>query len=189
MATATQPVLMTAEEFLALPDDDMDRMLIEGRLWEKPMTRRNRWQSRIEARVAGLLDRWLSMRPKPWGEIFSGEAAFRISPETVVGIDVAYASAEIAARDPEDTRVVDGPPLLAVEILSPSDTLEEITAKVESYLKANVPLVWIIDPHFQTVTVYRPEGRPELLYGDDELIGDPHLPGFRVRASQVFTRD
>jgi Uma2 family endonuclease len=190
MATATEasPRLMTAEEFLALPDDGMDRMLIRGRLWERAMTRRNRWHSRVEAQIVYLLKRWRETLPRPRGQVYSGEAGFRLrrDPDTIVGIDVAYVSAEIAGRDPDDTMLIDGPPILAVEILSPNDNQEEIAAKVDSYLEAGVPLVWVVDPHFQTVTLYRPDGQPEMFSGNDELTGDPHMPGFRVAVSQIF---
>ena len=190
MATAAPAALMTAEAFLALPDDGMDRMLIRGRVWEKPTTPWDRWHSRVEARIAHLLRNWLESQPPPRGDVFSGEAGFRIrrSPDTVVGIDVAYASAEVAERNPDDARLVDGPPILAVEILSPTDKHEEIVAKVKGYLEAGVPLAWIVDPHFETVTVFRPDGRPEMFYGDDELAGETHLPGFRIKASEIFAR-
>ncbi|MEX0702042.1 MAG: hypothetical protein WD069_08095 [Planctomycetales bacterium] len=89
MATATETSsrLMTAEEFLALPEDGMERMLIRGRLWEKPVTRRNRWHSWIEARIVYLLWDWLESQPKPRGLVHSGEAGFRLhrDPDTFVG--------------------------------------------------------------------------------------------------------
>jgi Uma2 family endonuclease len=191
MSTATPEKLMTAEEFLALPEDDgVERMLICGRLWEKTMTRRNRWHSRTEARIAELLGRWLATQPEPRGEIYSGEAGFRLpgSPPTIVGIDVAYVSADVARSEPDDTALVDGAPVLAVEILSPNDKQEEIAAKIESYIKADVPLVWVVDPHFKTVVVHRPSHRPEMFHGDDELPADPHLPGFHVKAAEIFSR-
>lgn len=190
MATATSERLMTAEEFLQVPADGMERMLIRGRLWEKPMTKRNRWHSRVEAQITYLLKAWLQTLPRPRGEVLSGEAGFRIrrDPDTAVGIDVAYISHEVAAREPDDTRLVDGAPTLAVEILSPNDKHEEIAAKVDGYLEAGVPLVWVVDPHFQTVTVHRPGGRPKMYSGDDELSGDPHLPEFRTTVGQVFAR-
>jgi len=43
VSTATPARLMTNEEFLALPDDGMERNLIRGVLLEKPKTRRNRF--------------------------------------------------------------------------------------------------------------------------------------------------
>ena len=69
--------------------------------------------------------------PEPRGEILCGEAGFRFrgSPESLVGIDVAYASAELVAATGERQKILNGPPVLAVEILSPSDTHEEIVGK------------------------------------------------------------
>jgi len=46
---------MTTEELLALPEDGVDRYLIRGLLREKPMTKRNRWHTRVEARIVYLL--------------------------------------------------------------------------------------------------------------------------------------
>lgn len=181
--------LMTAEEFFNLPDDDgVDRMLIRGRLWEKPMTKRNRWHSSCEASLAFLLKSWLKSQPKPRGRVYSGEAGFvlRGEPGSAVGIDVAYASHEVVARSAEHTRMVDGPPVLAVEILSPSDKQDEITEKIREYLEVGVALVWIVEPTFETVTVYCPNARPRLFAGDEVLVGDPHLPGLKFTVAEIF---
>lgn len=191
MSTTTPPRLMTVEEFLALPEDETkDRMLIRGQLWEKPMTRRNRLHSKTEARIAGLLDRWLELQPEPRGEIYAGEAGviLKRDPDTSVGIDICYVAADLAKKESDDTTMIDGPPILAVEILSPSDKQEEIVAKVDEYLASGVKLVWLVDPHFKTVVVYQPEQQPEMFAGDDSLSADPHLPGFEVRVSQIFSR-
>ena len=49
---ATVATLMTTEELLALPEDDVERWLIDGELRERPMTVRNRFHSRVMVRVA-----------------------------------------------------------------------------------------------------------------------------------------
>jgi Uma2 family endonuclease len=120
--------------------------------------------------------------------VLRGEAGcqLRRDPATVVGIDVIYISAELAAHQPEDTTLLDSAPVLAVEILSPSDTQEDIHEKVDSYLQAGVALVWVIDPHDRTVTIYSPGSEPELVNVRQELSGEPHLTGFRVPAAQLF---
>jgi Uma2 family endonuclease len=186
--------LMTAEEFLALPEDGVERWLIDGRLREKrgepSMTIRNRTHSRLTARIAQLLGNWLDQQPAPRGEIFDGEAGCRLrrDPDSVVGIDVVYVSPELASRDAGDTTLIDGVPTLAVEVLSPNDTVEEIHETVDSYLAAGVPLVWVVDPHFRTVTVHRPGQEPEPFNVQGELSGDPHLPGLRLRVASIFAR-
>src|SRR5947209_19345065 len=117
VSTITSQKPMTTEEMLALPDDGIDRELIGGRLREKPMTMRNRRHSRIQARVTRLLDCWLDTQAEPLGEVVAGEAGFRLrrNPDTSVGIDVAYVSAETIANTPETSAFFEGPPVLAVE--------------------------------------------------------------------------
>jgi Uma2 family endonuclease len=190
MSTLTQPVLVTTEELLALPDEGMERWLIRGELREKPMTKRNRWHSRVEARIAQILLNWLDQQPEPRGAIHSGEAGVRIrrNPDTTFGIDVVYISAELASRDPAETTLIDGIPILAVEVLSPSETEEEINDKVGELLRGGVALVWLVDPHFETVQVFRPGAPSEMFNVQHELSADPHLPGFRVRVAQIFGR-
>ena len=184
MSTVAPSPVMTLEEMLALPDDGMERELIRGQLREWPMTKRNRHHSRIETRIA----KWLDMQPGPRGEVVSGEAGFRLrrDPDSGVGIDVAYVSAEVASATPEKAAFFEGPPVLAVEILSPSDRQEEIDDKVALYLETGVLRVWVVNPRFRTVCVYRPGTAPELFNETHELTAEPHLPGFRVAVAKFF---
>src|SRR5438477_7121804 len=149
MVVAAAPPMMTTEELLALPDDGTERWLIRGQLRETPMTVRNRWHSRIMARLAHLLESWLEGQPEPRGSVLCGEAGVRLrrDPDTTVGIDVVYVSAEVAARQSDETTLIEGVPVLAVEILSPNDTQAEINEKIDDYLAAGVAVVWVSDPH------------------------------------------
>jgi Uma2 family endonuclease len=188
MSTATATPLMTAEEMLALPDNGMDRDLILGQLRERPMTTRCRRHARTTTRLARLLENWLVCQPMPRGEVLTGDAGFRLrrAPDTTAGIDVAYISAQLARQTPEDVSLIDGAPILAVEILSPSDTHERVVEKIELFLEAGVPVVWIVDPDLKTVTVYRPVAEPVLFNASQELSGDPDLPGFQLRVAELF---
>jgi Uma2 family endonuclease len=183
---------MTTEELLALPEDGVERWLLRGELREKgsekDMTRRNRRHSRGMGKLAYFLESWRLLQPEPRGELLVGDVGFRLrrNPDTTVGIDLAYISAQLAAGLPQNVYLIDGIPILAVEILSPSDDQDEILEKVSEYLAVGIPLVWVIEPVFQTVTVYRPGAPPELFNTLQELTGDPHLPGFRVRVADIF---
>ncbi len=188
MSTVSTPATVTTEELLALPSDGVDRWLIRGRLREKPMTVRNRWHSCIMGHVTYFLRAWLEQQSGPRGAVLVGEAGCRLrrTPDSTVGIDVVYIGPDLAAQEPADTSLIDGVPVLAVEILSPEDTVEEINEKVDEYLAASVPLVWVIDPHDRTVLVYRPGAEPELFNVRQDLSGEPHLPGFRVPVAEFF---
>lgn len=182
------PRPVTTEEFLAMPDDGMDRELVRGVVREKPMTVRNRKHTRSNAGFTYVLQAWLARQPEPRGEVHVGEAGVRLfkDPDTTVGIDVAYFSPETVQATPEDARFMEGPPVLAVEILSPSDQQEEILEKVQDYLKAGVKLVWVAEPVFRTVMVYRPDAEPQSFNATQEISAEPHLPGFRAPVASLF---
>jgi Uma2 family endonuclease len=178
---------VTIEEFLALPDNGIHRELIQGRIRELGMTVRNRFHSRIEARVGQKILNWLDQQPPPRGEVVCGEAGFRLkgTKESLVGIDVALVSADLVARTGKRETMYDGAPVLAVEILSPSDRHDDTVDTVASYLEVGT-VVWMIDPDFQTLTVYQPTEKPRAYNLDDELCAEPYLPGLRVRIADLL---
>jgi Uma2 family endonuclease len=194
--TATLPTtkesapITTVAALLALPKDDVDRYLIGGKLREKPITKRNRWHSHVESRLVYFLWNWLHLQPQPRGCIYSGEAGciLRRDPDTTVGIDIVYVSAKVAALESEATTLLEGVPILAVEVLSPSDTEEDVNEKVDEYLTVGVAQVWLVDTRFRTVQVFRPGAAPQLFSEQGELIGDPDLPGFRVSVADLFSK-
>jgi Uma2 family endonuclease len=195
MATATTPI--TGEDLVDMPDDGIDRWIINGELRERPrlevpggrpMTVRNRIHCRVTICTGTELELWCRQQPPPRGQVLAGDAGVRISrdPEQVFGIDVLYVSADVLATQTKRSKIIDGLPRLAVEILSPSDTIEEINDKIDALMQAGVPLVWVIDPDHQTVTVYRPDAAPQLFNIHQELVGDPHLPGLRIPVARLF---
>jgi Uma2 family endonuclease len=186
-ATILAPT-MTTDELLALPENGMDRWLVRGQLREKPMTVRNRFHSKIMAALCGHLFLWLKKQPLPRGDVLCGEAGVRLSgdPDSTFGIDVVYISADMAQRQTDSTTLLDGVPILAVEILSPSDTTEEVDEKIDCYQEAGVPLVWVVDPHDRTILVYRPGAEPQLVTSGQEIADEPHLPGFRLKVAEIF---
>ncbi|MCZ2343531.1 MAG: Uma2 family endonuclease [Bacteroidales bacterium] len=183
---------ITLEEFLALPDDGVERWVIRGQLREKrdsDMTRRNRTHSITEGRITRILGKWLDQQPEPRGEIVCGEAGFllrRNEATVTAGVDVALITAAQADSLTASTTLIEGPPLLIAEVLSPSDTLEEVTERVEEYLACGVPLIWVLNPYFKTLTVHRPGMDVAALSPTDTLSAYPQLPGFQARVSDFF---
>jgi Uma2 family endonuclease len=79
-----------------------------------------------------------------------------------------------------------GSPDLAVEILSPNNTVEEIHAKIVEYFDNQTQLVWVIHPDEQFVLVYRQPSPDRLLRPGDELDGNSIVPGFSMPVAQLF---
>ena len=185
MATVDAP-RMTVEEFLALPDDGVRRMLIDGEVREIGMTMRPWRHGALQATIGSLLQIWLRDRPRPRGLVVGGEAGFRLAPRTLVGLDIAYVSPELVASTPESQDFFHGSPTLAVEIATLFDKPEHIDDRVGAFLEAGVPLVWVIRSDISTVTAYRPDAEPRLYTIRDEIDAEPHLPGFRAAVATIF---
>ena len=188
MTTMLREKIWTTKEMLDLPEGGKDRWLIRGRMWESEKTKRNRFHSRTMVRVAYLFERWVETQPEPRGEVTCGEAGFiiRKNPDSTVGIDVAYVSPEVMSIPFGSTTLYDGIPTVAVEILSPNNTDEEIVEKVRDYLDVGVPHVWVIQPILKTVTIYRPGYGGAMYSGDQIVTAEPHLPGFSAPAKAFF---
>jgi Uma2 family endonuclease len=186
----TQTVkLMTSDDLFALPPSKrVDRWLFRGELRESKVTKRNPSHSRTTAKLTFLIERWVQARSKPRGAVYSNEAYFRIrkEPETNVGVDVALSTPEQAANTKKKASYVDGPPVLAVEVLSPNDKHKDINEAVEEYLDCGTKQVWIVDPYTETATVHRPGAEPVMYTRSQELTGGDDLPGFACPVAEIF---
>jgi Uma2 family endonuclease len=115
------------------------------------------------------------------------EAGFCIAhdPDTVRGPDVAFVRAE---RIPAGgvRGFFQGPPDLAVEVVSPADRSSEVTAKAQQWIQSGCAAVWVVDPETKTVTVYSKGPQTLFLSVDDTLVCEELLPGFRLPVAQVF---
>ena len=80
----------------------------------------------------------------------------------------------------------DGPPDLAIQIISPDDRPGEVRAKVREYLTYGASAVWVADRRKHTVSIHRSGSRPKVLQEDDLLDGGDVLPGFSCRVADLF---
>jgi Uma2 family endonuclease len=75
------------------------------------------------------------------------------------------------------------PPLLAVEILSPTQPLDDLVQKATAYLEADVKACWLVQPSLQNITVFLPAQRPRT-YTDGEV--SDSATGITVKLEDVF---
>jgi len=184
---------MTIDEFLALPEEPgVSRWLIDGVLHEERgehVTRRSRIHSYAESRLTQMLLNWLDTQPEPRGEVHSGEIGFILDRDAgiSVGVDVAYIDAETATRQSQcETTLIEGVPVLAAEVLSPSDKQEDIDDKVEAYLRVGVRHIWLANPRLRTLTIFRPDQPAAIQEPDASVTAEPEMPGLRVPLTDIF---
>ena len=176
-------VLLTAEEFLALPPipDGRRRELHDGVVVElSPVNPRH---GTLQSRLTRRLGNWCEAQglPEPMVEV-----AVRLARRRVVAPDVAYVAPGPRRDAALATSALDGPPDLAVEVVSPEDTQPEVRRKVAWYLAADCPLVWVLNPQRRTATVYRPGATARQLGDGDVLDGEGVLPGFRLPLADLW---
>lgn len=121
------------------------------------------------------------------GKVFAAETGFILArnPDTTRAPDVAFLRKE---RVPTKYRrgFFDGPPDLAVEVVSPSDTHSELAAKVEDWLSAGTISVWVVDPPNRTIEVYRARNQVRRYSATDTLTDEPMLPCFSLPLAELF---
>lgn len=102
---------------------------------------------------------------------------------TVLAPDLAFApSGAIPAEGaPYETT----PPLIAIEVVSPSESRPYMADKAVIYLRGGVQQVWIIWPDKRTIDIWTASGMRTLAEGDT-LAGGTVLPGFTVAVAEIF---
>jgi len=102
--------------------------------------------------------------------------------------DVAFVSTERwpVSRQPSRTAAWDVVPDLVVEVISPTNTANEVMDRLGEYFPAGVRLVWVIYPYHQQVCVHDSPKTVRILHLGDELDGGAVLPGFRLPLTELF---
>jgi Uma2 family endonuclease len=181
MSTKT---LLTAEDLWKVVADGSRYELSRGEL--VPMTPVGFQHSAIVGRLGMFLSRYVV--DKRLG-IVGMEGGFKLErdPDTLRAPDIHFVSKARIEKEGITPKFADFPPDLAVEVLSPEDTVSETQKKVEEYLAGGVRMIWIVEPATKTVTVYRSHQDVKVFTADQELEGGDVIPGFRIKVVEIFT--
>ena len=182
MSTRTRNIT-TAEELLNASLDLRRCELVCGELIMMSPGRGR--HAAVEMRIGRALLNFVEVHRL--GEVFGSSVGFVVSrhPDTVRQPDVSFLCAERLKQQDLDA-FLEGAPDLAVEILSPGNTVAEMRGKMADYFGAGCRVVWIVDPASKTVTVHRPDADPVLLTEADTLTEQGVLPGFALAVRAIF---
>jgi len=108
----------------------------------------------IEISLSELLKKQLSSK----GYVATGEVGILISksPLRVRGADIVYITKESYPKPP--VGILEKPPELVIEILSPANTAEEMNAKLKDYISIGIPNIIYVDSLNEIVTKYGANG-------------------------------
>jgi len=80
-----------------------------------------------------------------------------------------------------------GAPDLAVEILSPGQTIKQMISKLDHYFEAGTSEAWLIYPDKQTVYQYQVDGDMPLVYGTNDALESALFPNLKIILREIFT--
>lgn len=182
--SSTSTALMTAEELMQLPDDDLRHELINGELIT--MTLPGLPHGRIAARLSAPLIQFVL--DHELGEVYITDAGFQLTwnPDTVVGLDVSFISKERLEQAGDVKGYWQGPPDLAVEVFSPGYRPGKVSKRISRLLSFGTKQVWIVDLKHRTVAVYRSESDITTFSGSDYLEAPDLFPSFRISLDKIF---
>jgi Uma2 family endonuclease len=177
--------LITAEEFLMMPDDGVPKELVRGRIvtMNVPAPRHGHYCSRI-ARWVGVF----AEDEKDLGRVMTNDSGVvtEHDPDTVRGPDVSYYSYKRLPKGPLPEGYLDVAPDAAFEVRSPTDSWRRTHARVGELLNAGVLAVCVLDPRTESVTVWDNDGPPRVLYKGNILTLPEILPGFELPIARLF---
>ncbi len=185
MSPVTAPAApITPEQFLELPDQERYE-LVGGELVELPAMSME--GSAIAALLAWMLNNFAL--PSKLGVVYDSEASYCCFPNDADQVrrpDVSFIARGRLSQDQFKRGHCVIAPDLAVEIVSPNDSLAEMGVKIEQYLEAGVRLVWLINPLSRTAEEYRPDGPTAHVRRGGTLSAEPVLPGLSIPLSSLF---
>lgn len=189
MATAVTETVLTAEEFYQLPDPEQGGKieLVRGRVVTSMPVSGKRGER--QGVIWQALRQFLSTSRQGRTTIETGYI-LRRDPDVVraPGVSVAPAALLEDGELPEDG-FIEGAPLLAVEVVSRTDSEREVLEKVGEYLDAGVARVWVVKARNKTVVVYTASGDVKSVPLAGTLTSDDAgfaSSGFTLPVSMIF---
>jgi Uma2 family endonuclease len=179
------PGLATLADVLTVRAQE-DRLceLIDGVLVEKTV---GFYESRIALLIGHFLEGFLEQQDL--GIVLGADGMLQLQHEQVRIPDVSFLSwVHFPDRQLPPEPIPRLVPDLAVEVLSTSNTTQEMNRKLQENFAAGAKLVWYVAPEIQRITVYTTPEQWVELGVEDVLDGGNVLPGFQLQIRELFNR-
>jgi len=168
-------------DYVAAPDDGKRYEIVRGDLYVTPSP------SPMHQRVSRRLQRQLEgyFHAQSIGEVFNAPIDLILTNHDVLVPDL------IVVSDPNliSRRGIEGPPLLIVEILSPSTRKQDRGVKAQRYAESGVAHYWIVDPDKKRVECHRlTDGafRPVADAEGDTTLAHPDWDGLEIDLTALW---
>ena len=176
-------VVLTYADYAALPADGRRYEIHDGELSVTPAPGTR--HQRAIGRLFVVLHTFVTNEGR--GEVFVAPTDVILSDTTIVQPDIVWVGPDrigmISARG------IEGPPTLAVEIVSPSTGAIDRHTKLQLYARHDIPWYWLVDPGAATLEVYGLVAGSNALRaqatGDTPLSAEP-FPDLALPLASIF---
>ncbi|MDJ0677571.1 MAG: Uma2 family endonuclease [Calothrix sp. MO_167.B42] len=127
-------------------------------------------------------------RKNKLGKIFDSSTGFKLPNGANRSPDASWVKMERwnTLTEDEKEKYIPLCPDFAVELMSPSDTLEKTRAKMKEYMENGASLGWLINRKQQQIEIYRPNQEVEIVNFPQTLSGEDILPGFVLDLTEIW---
>lgn len=137
----------------------------------------------VSIELARQLANWV--RPRRLGRVTGSSAGFILPNTDTRAPDVSFVKAERLRQSPRSFAEL--APDLMVEVKSPTDNLNQLRHKVQSFLNLGTQIGIVVNPETHTVEVYRSNNDTTEILGDGDMLTVPELlPGWTVEISELW---
>lgn len=137
---------LTYEDYASAPADGMTYQVVDGALLVTPAP--NPFHQRASKRLQRQLEAYFEDNGR--GEVFNAPIDLILSRHDIIQPDL------VVVTDPSivTRRGIEAPPLLVVEVISPSSAQHDRQLKAQRYALLAVPHYWILDPDQQRLDCF-----------------------------------
>jgi Uma2 family endonuclease len=184
IATLKQPRVYTPERFDRVGEKFQGYELIDGRPEKKVM-------SALSSEVNSLCNRVLGNHvfAKKLGHVYDSECMYQCypsKPNQVRKPDVTFVRADRFPDGQSPTEILTIPPDFMIEVISKNEHAEKIEMKIQEFLEAGTPLIWVVYPLSRSVLVFQP-GKSEVRFREPAVLSaHPFVDGFEVSITDLL---
>lgn len=155
--------------------------LVYGRIVMNPQPKPRHQQ--VRKNVEG----WLDQACQGTDYLVNGDTNIKFPAfDSMPAPDVFVVAKRVWRQAIDSDDYLDTPPLLVVEVLSPSNRPQQVKQKVEIYLQSGVGAVWIVDLEEEEVALHMSSGHTTYKCGPYVTVPLPHPLRGKMLVTDVF---
>lgn len=122
------------------------------------------------------------------GKVFDSSTGFKLSNGAIRSPDVSWIPLNKwnALSRQQKRKYLPLDPDFVLELMSPTDVLEQLQNKMREYMDCGVKLGWLINPDERQVEIYRQDQEKEVLNNPQTLSGENVMPELIVPLEEIF---